>query len=711
MASSLVLVCAAAGALGLGDMKTDVQLGQVLTGQIDIIGEGSNFDIDLVQVRRVKDDEAQGYGYELVGPYFPLTFNVQENKGDAFIEVRSQQPLNEPFLEFLVELYWPTGNVIRQYLVLPQEPPASTASPKPEYRWQNQPIKTPTPTPAASAPSRSTQYVSSNDGPVINPGDITYTVQPGDLLSLIARNWGRTTGQSSKQLTLNATRWLIDNNSAAFPNGNPDDLQVGVMLTLPPNVQLSPLDGEANGTGQVFQAVGTPQASQPTGQVILHTQPVSLTEPYSDIETLRAQVDVAEEEITRLGRENASYRRRLLLLESGTLTSTLEEIERLQQLKIERLRQQQELDAKSRALPTTRRPEDAVAEEPEQASVEPPEQSSLIKQAESEQGGDQNNGVLQSLLSKLEGLNWGFVAGIGAVSGLVALLLFRRRRHDDDGETARSLEHTPQNSENKPSGAASQPTSVLLPTVSVEQTEIEPEQLQELEADLNETEFAEEPEFNQEPEFDEEPPAEEIEVSLPGEGDLAVAEIEETGTAEKDDDAGSNTENDWMDRKFGSAEESEESAAASIEMDGELDPYSEDKLNLMPWADEDEMPQFELDEELLENLADDMTVEELDLEAANESDTSVEALMTDDIDVEIDLSGSLLETDSHNDDVIDDCVEHSDQGLISEIEMYLQLGKQEKATRLLAQLLDDVSIDQNDPRIQSLIERCRPKQA
>ena len=65
--------------------------------------------------------------------------------------------------------------------------------------------------------------------------------------------------------------------------------------------------------------------------------------------------------------------------------------------------------------------------------------------------------------------------------------------------------------------------------------------------------------------------------------------------------------------------------------------------------------------------------------------------------------------DAGADDDVDE--EDSDQGLISEIEMYLQLGQGEKASRLLGQLLDDVSIDQNDPRIQSLIERCRPKQA
>ena len=54
-------------------------------------------------------------------------------------------------------------------------------------------------------------------------------------------------------------------------------------------------------------------------------------------------------------------------------------------------------------------------------------------------------------------------------------------------------------------------------------------------------------------------------------------------------------------------------------VDADVAPYSEDKLNLMPWADEDEMPQFHLDEELLENLAEDLSVEEVgDDIAANE---------------------------------------------------------------------------------------------
>ena len=69
------------------------------------------------------------------------------------------------------------------------------------------------------------------------------------------------------------------------------------------------------------------------------------------------------------------------------------------------------------------------------------------------------------------------------------------------------------------------------------------------------------------------------------------------------------------------AADEEVADGGQIMVEGEVAPYSEDKLNLMPWADEDEMPQFELDEELLENLAEDISVEELEADiAANEDD-------------------------------------------------------------------------------------------
>lgn len=60
-----------------------------------------------------------------------------------------------------------------------------------------------------------------------------YTIQTGDTLSRIARDWGRSTGQSSRQLTHKVTLWLRDNNYDAFSSTDGNELIAGNTLYLP----------------------------------------------------------------------------------------------------------------------------------------------------------------------------------------------------------------------------------------------------------------------------------------------------------------------------------------------------------------------------------------------------------------------------------------------------------------------------------------------
>jgi pilus assembly protein FimV len=67
-----------------------------------------------------------------------LRFAVEKRPGgNAVVKVTSSRPINEPFLDFLVELNWPAGRLVREYTFLldpPEIAAKQTARPVAEAR-------------------------------------------------------------------------------------------------------------------------------------------------------------------------------------------------------------------------------------------------------------------------------------------------------------------------------------------------------------------------------------------------------------------------------------------------------------------------------------------------------------------------------------------------------------------------------------------------
>ena len=54
----------------------------------------------------------------------PLRFELLvDRRGNASVEVRSEQPVSEPFVDLVVEVRWPTGRLVREYTLLLDLPP------------------------------------------------------------------------------------------------------------------------------------------------------------------------------------------------------------------------------------------------------------------------------------------------------------------------------------------------------------------------------------------------------------------------------------------------------------------------------------------------------------------------------------------------------------------------------------------------------------
>lgn len=110
-------------AIGFGELKVYSYLGEPLYAEIELTGyEGIDTDLLKVGLADAKDFARAG----IDRPYF-LTFLVFQTityNDKLYIVVRTSKQVQTPFLEFLVELSWPGGNLIKEYTILLDPPPA-----------------------------------------------------------------------------------------------------------------------------------------------------------------------------------------------------------------------------------------------------------------------------------------------------------------------------------------------------------------------------------------------------------------------------------------------------------------------------------------------------------------------------------------------------------------------------------------------------------
>src|SRR5688572_21288808 len=111
----------AAHAAGLGKITVHSPLGQPLNAEIEIValrpGEEEN-----LAARIASPDAFAAAGIEMSSALTGMRFTVERRGAERILRVRTVQPVNEPFVEFLVELQWATGRLVREYTFLLDPP-------------------------------------------------------------------------------------------------------------------------------------------------------------------------------------------------------------------------------------------------------------------------------------------------------------------------------------------------------------------------------------------------------------------------------------------------------------------------------------------------------------------------------------------------------------------------------------------------------------
>ena len=116
-------------ALGLGEMQLESFLNQPLRASVDLLNMDGLHE-DEIRVRLATSEDFDKLGLDRAYFLTNITFEVvSDGRGGARILIRSEEPVLEPYLDFIVEARWPSGRLLREYTVLIDPPVFSQATP------------------------------------------------------------------------------------------------------------------------------------------------------------------------------------------------------------------------------------------------------------------------------------------------------------------------------------------------------------------------------------------------------------------------------------------------------------------------------------------------------------------------------------------------------------------------------------------------------
>ena len=241
--------------LGIGDIKLHSALNQNLNAEIPLtLSAGENAaDIKVGLAPAAKFDEAGvPWTYFLSKIKFQT---VTKPNGSVVVKLSSREALKEPFLNLLVEVSWPKGNLYREFTVL-VDPPSSYQAPAPAVEPvapNKQALATTKPVVPASAivppvnktPEPATTKPTVATPPPVNvlPSNIptptassssvdstaTYTVHPKETMWSIGVKFSKGKGVSVEQMLMA----IYDANPDTFERNNLFGLRTGTVLHIP----------------------------------------------------------------------------------------------------------------------------------------------------------------------------------------------------------------------------------------------------------------------------------------------------------------------------------------------------------------------------------------------------------------------------------------------------------------------------------------------
>lgn len=262
--------------LGLGEIEVNSALNQTLNADIELLSATIE-DTENLIIKLASRKEFLRAGLDRPYLLSDLRFKSEEINGIPYIKVSSGSPIREPFLNFLVEIDWPNGHLLREYTVLLDPPvfmtqPASIASApvsdnadfRPTASGSTNVVPVPMPgttassRPSTQAPVQQTQSALAQQAPVtqintqpswvpapvgkqpavINQQAGRYRIKAGDTAWSLADAMRPDQSISVSQMMIA----LLRANPESFINENINGLKRGYILRVPDYEQIVAID-------------------------------------------------------------------------------------------------------------------------------------------------------------------------------------------------------------------------------------------------------------------------------------------------------------------------------------------------------------------------------------------------------------------------------------------------------------------------------------
>jgi pilus assembly protein FimV len=251
LAAALAALPMGVGAAGLGKITVLSALGQPLRAELELTA--SREELNSISARMASHDAFKQAGIEFVPVLTGVKFVVDKRTGgQSVIRLSSDRPINEPFLDVLIELSWASGRLVREYTFL-LDPLPEVLTPKKPAAPVTAPVVRPA-APAAEAaavpaPSRQTEpraVAPIEEKPLAGKpaekagGEAgTREVKRGDNLRKIAAE--------TKPEGVNLDQMLVAifrSNKDAFIGNNMHRLKAGKILSIPDAEAVAAVSGK-----------------------------------------------------------------------------------------------------------------------------------------------------------------------------------------------------------------------------------------------------------------------------------------------------------------------------------------------------------------------------------------------------------------------------------------------------------------------------------
>ncbi len=246
---------------GLGKLNVDSGLGEPLKAQIDLLSVTPD-ELSSLTASIASEEAYAVQGIPRLGVHNSIRVELGKNPdGSPVLRLRSQQPIDDPYLDMLIQVDWASGRLLREYTILldppgykqtvNEEPLTQSAINKP-YAASGDTVSTKADTgmhevtprladkskakkKSANVAADTSRDAESTATAVNDSAELT--TQRGDTLSSIAKEVA-SEGVSLDQVMVG----LFEANKSAFTDGNMNRLKVGQIIRVPSKDELTAID-------------------------------------------------------------------------------------------------------------------------------------------------------------------------------------------------------------------------------------------------------------------------------------------------------------------------------------------------------------------------------------------------------------------------------------------------------------------------------------